>query len=641
MSQLPLFTPTSEWSAPKELPDLSGIPLIAVDTETRDEGLSKGLGPGWAMGLGHVAGVSLAWEDKAVYLPWRHADSHNFELRDYMKALFRQDHTRFVFHNATYDLGFLNCGVPKQLGDTAAMAAIIDENRFSYSLDNLAKDYCGIGKDETLLTEAAAAFGFNSVKENMWRLPAKYVGPYAEQDARATLRLYNVLMGKIKEEGTEKAYQLEADLIPVILEMRRRGVRVDLELTERQAVGVIAQRDEVLKEISDKLAHTTDIEAIRSPQWLKRVFDAEGIKYPRTEKGNASFLANWMKASEHWLPKLITRAKMLDDMANKFLRNYILDFAHKGRLHASINQFRSEGGGTRSHRFSYSNPPLQQAPSKDPVFGPMFRGLFLPEVNEIWAAIDFSQQELRGIVHYAEVMNLSKAKEAGDKYREDPNTDFHTLVADLTGLPRKRAKDVSFAKAYGAGIKQFASMTGMSEDEAREAMDQYDRMMPFVKDLNRLCQDRAAKTGTIRLIDGALCHFPLWESAIWDAKGLPTDRETAIAKVQDPSDPWYKHSLRRAYTQKSMNRLIQGSSARQTKIAMRNCWLAGYVPLLQVHDELDFSFSKEEDALRVKEIMENAVELTIPNKCDVEYGLSWGDSMKGRSWEEVKNEVNS
>lgn len=642
MSQLPLFTPNTGWNAPEGLPDLSGKSIVAVDIETRDMGLGKGLGPGWATHDGFVTGVAVAWGDKQIYIPTRHPETKCFEVKSWLKSLFSQSNTRFVFHNAGYDLGWLTaqygCPIPALIDDTAAMAAIVDENRLSYKLDDLCAYYGLPGKDEMLLKEAAQANGIKDIKGDMWKLPARYVGPYAEQDARATLNLYAVLRGLIDKENTQGAYQLEVDLIPMILEMRRRGIKIDVTRTEKAVKELHVKRDETLKELGDKLGHTTGIHDIRSPQWLVKAFDSENITYPRTGKGNPSFMADWMKKSEHWLPKMITRVKNLDDWANKFLQMYLLDFAHKGRIHPSIHQFRSEGGGTRSHRFSYSAPPLQQAPSRDGEFAPLFRGLFLPEKGEVWGALDYSQQEYRLIVHYAELMNLPKSHHAGDEYRNDPNTDFHNLVVQMTGLPRKKAKDTNFAKSYGAGVKQFASMTGMTESEAIKVMEQYDAMLPFVKLLGQQCQEKAERTGFIKLLDGALSHFDQWESAVWDAKGYPVDRDTAIQKTQTPGDAWYGHRIRRAYVHKACNRLVQGSAARMTKLAMRDCWNVGLVPLLQLHDELDFSFSNKKDAELAHDIMVNAVKLTVPVKVDAEFGVSWGDSMRGRTWKEVINE---
>ena len=647
MSQLALFTPTSEWVPPKSLPDLRGERLVAVDIETRDGGIERGLGPGWVWLDGFIVGIALAWgEDEQAYIPVRHSDTKCFEQREvkgWLKELFAQDNTRFVFHNAGYDMGWLDSqfetGWPKNIEDTAALSAICDENRFSYRLDDLCVDYGLAGKDETILKEAIAAFGLKDAKGDLWRLPAKYVAPYAEQDARATLNLFKKLWVVCEIEKTEKAYRVECDLLPMIYKMRKRGIRVDINKAEQAVVHFAQERDNVLAEISCNLGKATTMEAIRSPQWLVAAFTAEGIQIPKTEKGNPSFDASYMANHEHWLPRLITRAKKLEDASSKFFQNYIIDFARKGRVHPNINQFRSEGGGTRSHRFSYSAPPLQQAPSRVGEFASVFRGAFLPEEGEVWASIDFGQQEFRLLVNYAELLNLDKAKEAGDKYREDPSTDFHSLVASLTNLPRKKAKDINFAAAYGSGVQQLANMSGMTLTEAAEVRKQYDDRMPFIRQLSDACSKRASETGMIRMADGAVSHFDLWECAEYGVRGLPTNRTTAIENTKTPGHAWYGRRLRRAYTHKACNRLIQGTAARQTKKAMLDCFNSGLLPMLTIHDELAFTVKTQEEAEEAARCMVNAIKFTIPFAVDIEYGCSWGDSASARSFEEVLAEV--
>jgi DNA polymerase I-like protein with 3'-5' exonuclease and polymerase domains len=647
MSQLALFTPTSEWVPPKILPDLRGERLVAVDIETKDVGISKGVGPGWVWMDGFITGIAVAWgEDNQVYIPVRHPDSECFDgnaVKGWLKDLFAQDNTRFVFHNAGYDMGWIDTqfstGWPKHVEDTAALAAMCDENRFSYKLDDLCVDYGLPGKDETLLKEAVAAFGLRDPKGDLWRLPAKFVAPYAQQDARSTLGLFKRLWEICEREKTQNAYRVECDLLPMIYQMRKRGIRVDVGKAEQAVIHFAEERDRVLEELSRNLGRSATMEAIRSPAWLIEAFTREGISFPKTAKGNASFEASWMAQSEHWLPKLITRAKKLEDASSKFFQNYILDFQRKGRVHPNINQFRSEGGGTRSHRFSYSAPPLQQAPSRSGEFANVFRGAFLPEDGEIWAACDYSQQEFRGIVHYAELINATKASEAGDAYRNDPKTDFHSLVSQLTGLPRKKAKDCNFGIAFSAGVQQIANMSGMSLEEAKQVLQQYNAQMPFIKELATMCSQKVERDGFIRLIDGAVCHFPFFECAEYGVRGIPALKDEAIANTQQPGHAWYGKRLRRAYTHKSLNRLIQGSAARQTKKAMLDCYNAGLLPLISVHDELGFSVKTREEAEHASQIMRDAIPLTIPCLTDLEYGRSWGDSMRGRDFDEVLAEI--
>src|SRR5262249_3436758 len=154
-----------------------------------------------------------------------------------------------------------------------------------------------------------------------------------------------------------------------------------------------------------------------------------------------------------------------------------------------------ESNGTKSFRFSYSDPPLQLMPSRDKELAPLIRRTFLSEDGEYWAESDVSQQEFRFVVHCAAAQGLRKAKEAAERYLNDPDTDFHQLVAKLTGLDRDLAKAVNFAKIYGAGTKKFAEMIGKPEAEARVILTRYNRELPFVDQLAKRCEYAAARQG--------------------------------------------------------------------------------------------------------------------------------------------------
>lgn len=654
--QIPMFVPDSDWSAPTQLPDLRGkVKDIALDTETKDFSLSAGRGGGWPYGTAKLCGVSAAWSGGSFYAPIMHPDSICLDkqvVADWIKDHDRAG-VRFIFHNAPYDCGMLwsDAGINpvKLIDDTTCMAAMVDESRKGFTLDEVCEWLQIEGKDETLLNDAGASYGFaGNIKANLWRLPAKYVGPYAENDAIATLRVAQKLRPIIEEEGTGEGYQVEMDLIPMVLEMRRRGIRVDVLKAEQTRDLLLARRDQELRELSDKLKHTVGIKEVHSARHVETWFLAEGLQFPRTLKSNqGQFLSDWLEHHPHWLPNKITRIRQLERAQSVFLQNYIIDFSHNGRLHANVNQFKSENGGTKSHRVSYSNPPLQQIYGRESneikkELVPLIRGVFLPEEGEIWAACDFSQQEYRLIVHYSELMNLPKAKAAGDRYRNDPNTDFHDYVAEITRLERSRAKDTNFAKSYGSGIPKFAMMTHMDESEAKRVMNQYDEELPFVREAAKACRAVADRRGFIRLIDNSRFHFNSWEPSYRDRQAekiyggedgvTPCSLQEAQRRVEDTLHPW-KGRLVRAYVHKALNHLIQSSAARQTKKAMKLCWEEGYVPLLQMHDELDFSITQEKQGVRISEIMRDAIKLVVPMKVDVEYGMSWGTARK------IKNQL--
>jgi DNA polymerase I-like protein with 3'-5' exonuclease and polymerase domains len=627
--QLSLFVPETGWERPAQLPDLRGkIKRMAVDTEGRDDGLTAGRGSSWPTRGGFICGVSVAWREgkeiKRFYAPTRHPESECFNP-DMVKRWIA-DHAatgiEMIFHHGSHDMGWMTTTWDMDFSnarvtDTQAMATLVDENMFSYSLDRLCAWRKVKGKNEDELKLALGKSG----KGNIWRLPAKQVGPYAEQDAVSTLELAESLDKEILDQGLGEALQLENDLMPLVLEMRRRGIAIDTAKTEYRRGWILKERDRILSRLARKLGRPSlTIEECRSPIKLARIFADEGVEVPyRTAKtGKPSFQAVWMRKHPHFLPRFIARAEQLTEMADKFLKNFILEYEENGRIHASINQFRSEEGGTRSSRFSYADPPLQQAPHRDERWSRAFRGVFLPEAGEQWLSTDYSQQEYRLIVHYAATMNLAKANLAAEQYAKDPDTDFHALVAKWTGLPRKPAKDTNFAKAYGAGIARFAEMIGSSEERAKEIMAQYDAEMPFVAQLNRYCTKLAGDRGFIKLIDGARSHFDAWEPRDGFQGAMPS---FGAAKGKWPNTP-----LRRAHTHKALNRLIQGSAARQTKMWMRACGREGFVPLIQMHDELCFSITSPEQAERIRQIGCEVIQLRVPMKIDTAIGTNWGDA---------------
>jgi DNA polymerase I-like protein with 3'-5' exonuclease and polymerase domains len=636
------------------LPDLRRVGLIALDSETRDNRLNARMGSGWPFADGYICGISVAYradhEIRAHYFPVRHPDSSNFDpaqLHQWLKDLLASD-VRIVTQNGLYDFGWLRAeaGIlmppSERLEEIGALATLVDENRFNYSLDALCAWRGLPGKDVSLLKETAIAAGMPKKakpQSYIWRLPARVVGPYAEADAINAFKLFESLDPVVDQEGTRGAYRLEVDLLPMVHEMRRRGIRIDVAAAEQARDYLLQKRDGVFAELTDKLGATAGMAEIGRTKWLVEAFDRHGIKYPRTDKGHPSFTAGnsgWMPRHPHWLPQLIVKVDKLNNAAVNFLQRYILDHAVDGRVHAEIHPHRSDEGGTRSLRFSYSDPPLQLMPAHDEELTALIRGVFLPEEGEVWAKPDISQQEFRFIVHYAARHKLTGAQQAVERYRNDPNTDFHSFVAEMTGLGRAAAKNANFAKAFGAGVRKFAAMVNKPESEARAIMQTYDRRLPFVHLLSKGCERAALRQGYLTLYDDARRHWSDFEmlGVAWDKGAGPCSQEEAERRVNDPNHPWYgRRALRRADTRKAMNALIQGSAARHTKLWMRACWREGIVPLLQMHDALDCSVTSPEQAERVAQLGCEAVVLEVPMQVDVKFGRNWGDAR--HTWQEL------
>jgi DNA polymerase I-like protein with 3'-5' exonuclease and polymerase domains len=608
------------WTAPNEFKDLSGYPEIAIDLETRDEGINNGLGAGWATNNGNIIGFAVAVEGWQGYFPFGHFGGGNLipdQVKQYMKDVCALPSVK-IFHNAQYDVGWLQAEgikVKGEIVDTMIAAALINENRWSYSLNALAIDYLGEVKAETDLKEAAAAHGVDA-KGEMWKLPAEHVGHYAEQDARLTLLLWQRFKHEIRQQSLETIWELEKNLLPTLIKMRQNGIDVNLEKAESLKLEFAQQEKNTLQQIKKLTGKDIDIWAARQ---IAEAFDKLKIEYPRTEKTNEpSFTQNFLFNSPHEISKLIVQAREINKFHNTFLTG-ITKYQHKGKIHAEINQLRSDSGGTVSGRLSMSNPNLQQLPARNKDFAPKIRGLFMPVHGCQWGSFDYSQQEPRLVVHYAS--SIGEGYEGSQELVEayaNASADFHQTVADLVGIDRKAAKTIGLGLMYGMGKNKLANSLGLDREEGDKIIAKYNRKVPFVKLLSDRCMKKADEEGVIRTKKGRKCRFDEWEPKDW---GLWTTEtwENAVAK-------YGKDNIKRAKTYKALNRLIQGSAADQTKLAIVECAKEGYVPKLQIHDELCFDVETEEDEQKIKTIMENCMELKVPSVVDVAIGSNWGET---------------
>ena len=618
--QIPLLQPESDWIAPQVLPRFDPYETLAVDLETYDPNLIN-RGPGWATGDGYIVGIVIATDKWSGYLPIRHENGGNLEeelVLRWLKRTFENHKGTMVFHNALYDVGWLKregVELTCPLRDTMFAAPLFDENRWSYSLNNLGMDFLAESKDETLLETAAKAWGVNP-KGGMWALPAKYVGPYAEQDAVLTLKLWKIFKKRIEIEGLQTIYDLECDLIPLLIEMRWRGVRIDTDRAEQTSEQLSKKEQQLLVEIKRRFGVNVDIWASAS---IQKAFDNNNLWYPHTEKGAPSFQGPWLESHEHDLPKMIVEARRINKARTTFIEGAILEYSHNGRIHAEAHPLKNDGGGTVTGRFSYSNPNLQQVPARDPEIGKMIRSLFIPEEGATWGAFDYSQQEPRITVHYASLLGLEGATDAVKAYSTE-GADFHQIVADMAGIPRQQAKNIKLGLTYGMGQQKLIRELGLEPDEALKLLETYHRRVPFIRGLQSRCTRIAEQRGCITTLGGRKCHFDLWESV-----GYLHDEKQSPLPLQEAKDK-YGDNLKRSFTYKALNKLIQGSAADMTKLAMRDLWKEGLVPHIQIHDELDYSVFNKEQAEIVIDRMVNCVKMRVPLVVDYESGSNWGEA---------------
>jgi DNA polymerase I-like protein with 3'-5' exonuclease and polymerase domains len=614
--KVPLFVAQTEWIEPEEYPDLRSYDEIAVDLETRDPDL-KSKGSGSVIGNGEVVGIAVAVPGRKFYFPIAHGSGPNMDRKrtlEWFKDIMASDAIK-IFHNAMYDVCWIrNLGIKINglIVDTMIAASLIDENRFQYSLNSISWDYLGHGKNEGALNEEAKSRGLDP-KADMWQLPAMYVGGYAEKDAELTLELWQIFKKEIIHQDIESIFNLETDLFPCLVDMKFKGVRVNAEHASVLKKQLIAREEALLFDIKKETGIDIQIMAARS---IAKMFDQLKLPYDKTEKSKEpSFTKNFLQEHPHPLVKKIAQAREVNKAHSTFIDS-ILKFEHKGRIHADINQIRSDQGGTVTGRFSYHNPNLQQLPARNKDLGPMIRSLFLPDEGCTWGCFDYSQQEPRLVAHYAALYKFPSVYEVIDEYNNDSSTDFHQMVAEMAQIPRSQAKTINLGLFYGMGKTKLQAELGVSKEKAAELFEQYHAKVPFVKQLINAASNRAQERGQIRTLLGRLCRFHLWEPNMFGMhKALP--HEEALQE--------HGPGIKRAMTYKALNKLIQGSAADMTKKAMVDLYKEGIIAHIQIHDELDLSVESPEQAKRIIDIMENAVTLEVPNKVDYESGQTWGD----------------
>ena len=640
MIQKPLFTAQTEWFPPDDFPDLSKYDEIAIDLETKDPDL-KTKGSSSMRGQGDVVGIAVAVRDWSGYYPIAHESGPNMErkkvlgwFQDVLKT--KADK---VFHNAIYDMCWihrLGLTVHGTVVDTMVMTSLVDENRFRYDLNSVAQYYTGMGKNESALQEAAKDWGVDP-KAEMYKLPAMYVGEYAERDAEVTLALWQELKKEIEHQDLQSIVELEQKVFPCILDMKVKGVRVSESQVDQLDHQLKLSYDKYIKRIHDDTGMYPEVWAAKS---IELVCNKLGIDdFDRTEKTQKpSFTKNYLKNHKHPVLRAIASARELDKLKNTFLES-IKNYVYNGRIHADIHQLKGDFGGTITGRLSYSNPNLQQLPNYSNI-GKGIRSIFMPEEGHRWGCFDYSQQEPRLVVHYAlATLGTTGVQSIADKYDEagknpydsdiQKAADFHSMVAEIADIDRGQAKTINLGLFYGMGKAKLQAQLGVTDQVAKDLLETYHSKVPFVKQLIHHTMDRAQQRGWIRTILGRKCRFNMWEPASF-----------GMHKPQTFDDACMEHgsrNIKRAFTYKALNKLIQGSAADMTKQAMINLREAGITPMIQIHDELNVSYENEQGADKIKEIMEQAVPLKVPNKVDFEDGECWGDIVNNREEEEDKD----
>ena len=657
---------------PEDL-NLNGVDIIAIDLETYDPNL-KSKGTGAIRQDGFITGVAVCTKNETVYFPLQHSDTQKTEeeKKDFWdkfleKVLLNKKITK-VFHNAMYDVCWIRAVTGKMIEgrivDTMIAASVIDENRFKYSLDSLAKDYLKESKYKYDLQQKTLEWSGGTVKDpmtNMHKLPATLVKDYAKQDVNLTFKLWKKFNKKldevlyINEDGESKTcrkiFELETKLFLCLVEMKFKGVRIDVLKLKGFGEELKLKRDNILKEIKNQTNIDLKIWAASS---IKDLLQKRNITdYKKTPKsGMPSLPKDYLRTHKDDLLRKVAEAREYDKAANTFVDG-LLGFVYKGRIHADINQIRSDSGGTVTGRFSMSNPNLQQIPAKGEI-GKKMREVFLPEPGHTWGSFDYSQQEPRIVVHYALTHNCAGTSLLKKQFDND-KADFHQIVADMAKISRKQAKTINLGLFYGMGKNKLRAELGLEKEGAKKLFDEYHKKVPFVKEISEKFMEFSEDEKLIYTLEDRFCRFDRYESTDkkwienkwqeWDtskreyvpvkllteaearaetAKKYNKSQEKKFENLnKEEQDVEFSQYFVPAFTYKALNRMVQGSAADMTKKAMVLLYEKGIIPHIQIHDELCVSV-KNNLGDTIKEVMETAVPLKINNKVDCAYGSSWG-----------------
>ena len=648
-------------NTPEDL-DLNGIDTVAIDIETYDPNLkTKGLGARREDGF--ICGIAVATDNDLAYFPLHHSDTNldDERIRQIWKVLnnkiFQNENITKVFHNAMYDVCWIRSVtgmmIKGRIVDTMIAASVIDENRFKYSLDSLSKDYLDEGKYKSDLQQKTLEWSGGTVKDpmtNMHKLPESIVKEYAKQDVNLTLKLWNLFNKKIdevlytKEDGEQKTcrqiFELETKLFLCLVEMKFKGVRIDVEKATLFGKHLKKRRDQIIDSIENLTGVRVDIWAAASIKNLLEYLDIKDYKV--TPKSKMPQLPkDYLKTHKNKYLRMIAKAREYDKAVNTFIEG-LLGYVHEGRIHADINQIRSDSGGTVTGRFSMSNPNLQQIPSKGYI-GKKMRELFLPEIDHKWGSFDYSQQEPRIVVHYAIKLGLPGTESLKKEFDND-DADFHQIVADMANISRKQAKTINLGLFYGMGKIKLQRELGLDQNKARALFNEYHNRVPFVRQLSQDLIQFAKENKLLFTLHDRFCRFDKWETTNkeWNPETnrfnevpLYTEEQAREAfkaemlekfkenKIDANYMDYFERYYTPAFTYKALNRLIQGSAADMTKKAMVDLYEKGIIPHIQIHDELCISI-KDHGPELIREIMEQTIPLEVKNKVDYESGPNWG-----------------
>lgn len=613
---------------------------IAYDVETRETDFEHGAG--WGRGLGYVVGVSVAahFHDGHIeckYFPVGHdiQKELNLPLADvvwFLKEVLETNIPK-VGANLMYDYGWMTeIGVtPKGIHMDVQFAEALFSNDGLVNLEYLGKKYLGEGKDTDLLydwiTQTFPKTAKTKLRQHIWQSPVTLVGFYAEQDSILPLRILEKQWKLLVDNQLTDVFMMECATIPLLVEMRRAGATIDVDST-------LQLRDQIETEIVTMKKHMCDtwgfVGSVNSGRDIAKVCDNLGLKYPLTKDGAPSFIKDWLKNQEHPFLKAVNELREREKIVSTFIDGHLLGSSINGKIHCAFHPMRSDEGGTRTGRYSSSDPNLQNIPSRGNL-APMIRKLFIPDHgHETMFVGDYSQIEYRMLAHFAVGRG---ADDVRARYNNDPKTDYHdmtiALVNDIVGMmiERKYIKNINFGLLYGMTKKRLARNLGLEVAEADKIFQAYHAGAPYVAATMAEAANEADENGFIRTILGRKGYFNDY---------VPVDDRFAAPLPFDAALRQWGYMIEKSKLYKAINYKIQGSAADGMKMAMYKGYTDGIfdvtgVPRLTVHDELVFSVAERtpivEEAYRdFIHTAETCLALRVPLKFECDYGSNWSEA---------------
>lgn len=608
-------------------PDLTRFPHFAIDFETT----------GLHFWKDKIFGVALSTpDDRDFYWDTRRTPKVLDWLRDQIPRITGL----WVNQNIKFDVLFARADgiiVPEDKFDcTMIRAALIDEHRLTYDLDSLGKTYVGVGKDTDIYEDLAKLFGGRPTKDaqinNLQRAPMELAARYAKKDTRTALKLWLKQEEIIEDQGLRRVAELERLLQPVIVDIEWGGVRVNIDEAEKAA----KQIDVLSKQMQKQLDNMAGFPVNPNPsESIHKLFQPkkneqgiwilnDGTIADSTEGGKASINADVLRSMKHPAAELILKLRKMLKTRDTFIRGHILSYHNNGMIHANYNQAKSENDrGTGTGRLSVNSPALQQIPARDKDIASVVRALFLPDKGQDWGCWDWAQMDFRMMAHYVNNRSINKA------YANDPDTDFHKLASELTGLPRSprfagdpNAKQINLGLVFGMGMGKLAQEMGLPYNiekyksrgvekvwlkpgpEAEAVFENYHENIPGVRDMLGKASAIAKDRGYVMTVLGRHIRFP-GGKATHKAGGLIFQGSAADALKQKLIE---------------VHREVKGTESRI---------------LMNVHDEFDLSVPASREGYRppvldrVSEIIttfdgvSTPIKFRVPIRCDQQTGPNW------------------